>query len=71
MSIDETKLKMFLNFAQMFDVIPDENVGEGVKAALHYYQTGEMPDEDFDNLSSAVFYVLIECLPEVIKHGDR
>lgn len=66
--MDIAKLKMFLAFARLFDVIPVENIGEGVKAALLYYQTEphETPDEDFDELSYAVYRILIECLPEVI-----
>lgn len=68
--MDAEKLKMFLSFARLLEVIPPENIGEGVQAALRYYWTDphETPDEDedFDELSYAVYHVLIECLPEVI-----
>ena len=54
--------KVFLHQKALIDSVPNENVGAALKAALQYFETGEMPQ--IDQLSFAVFSTFKQYIDE-------
>ena len=54
--------KIFLHQKSVIDSVPNENVGAALKAALHYFETGENPQ--IDPLSSVVFSTFKQYIDE-------
>lgn len=54
--------KIFLHQKALIDSVPDENVGTALKAALQYFETGEIPQ--IDPLSFAVFSTFKQYIDE-------
>ena len=54
--------KVFLHQKALVDSVPNENVGSALKAALQYFETGEMPK--IDQLSFAVFSTFKQYIDE-------
>ena len=54
--------KVFLHQKALIDSVPNENVGAALKAALQYFETGEMPQ--IDQLSFAVFSAFKQYIDE-------
>lgn len=54
--------KIFLHQKALIDSVPNENVGTALKAALQYFETGEIPK--IDPLSFAVFSTFKQYIDE-------
>lgn len=57
--------KLWLNQKPLIDAVPDEVAGRALKAAYHYFDTGEVPE--LDSLAGAVFAVLKSQIDEAIS----
>lgn len=64
MSKGVTWFKMFLSFAPLINAIPSENVGEGMKAAMKYFKTGEVPEDNFPEMSSVIYTTLKDSIDQ-------
>lgn len=53
-----TWFKMLLDFAPLINAVPSVNAGEGLQASMRYFKTGEEPDDDFPEMSKAVYTML-------------
>ena len=58
--------KLWLNQKPLIDAVPDEVAGSALKAAYHYFDTGEVPE--LDSLAGAVFAVLKSQIDEAISN---
>ena len=61
--------KFFVAAKSVIDVLPDEAVGKGVKAALTYFDTGEIVE--IDTLSNVVFATLKPYIDESLRDYER
>lgn len=59
-----TWFKMFLSFTPLINAIPSQNVGEGVKAAMRYFKTGEEPPADFHEMSTVIYSTLKDSIDQ-------
>lgn len=57
--------KLFLHQKALIDAVPDEAVGKALKAALSYFDTGEIPT--LNSLENAVFSSLKQYADEAIQ----
>lgn len=65
-----TWFKMFLSFAPLINAIPSQNVGDGVKAAMHYFKTGEEPEE-LGEMAFAVYAMLKDSIDQAFSDCER
>lgn len=64
-----TWFKMFLNQKYIFDSVPDETLGKALKAALEYFDTGEIIE--LSPLERTVFASIKHCIDESYKDFER
>ena len=61
--------KLFLHHKSLIDAVPDEVAGRALKAALRYFDTGEVVE--LDSLAGAVFAALKPHIDEAFEDFRR
>lgn len=59
-----TWFKVYAAHLPMFESIADERVGEGLKAAVRYFVSGELPSEALHPIADIVFQTLRAAVDE-------
>lgn len=61
--------KLFLHYRPVIDVFPNEAVGKAFKAALLYFDTGDV--EELDSMANAIFSALRPHIDEAFEDFQR